>query len=615
MSMASRCNFLTRHPWAIMAIAMILSALVYFQGVGGPFLHDDFANIVLMPEVHATSWPDVPKAISVYPTRPLAMLSFSANHLACGLETACFKTVNLLIHLLTGLALFFFMRLLLNRFPDADPDRSARIASVVAALWLVHPINVSTTLYVVQRMTQLYMLFTLIAMAAWLALRTGYGNSFLQRIGLMLLLVLSAAAAAASKETTILLPTFILLIELATATGTTRRRLMFGLAAAAAVVVLTSPAWYPTVERILVGSYRIRDFSMAERLMTEARIVLFYASEIFWPDPSRMRLYLDDIPLSTSPLAPWTTLPAMLVLVSGAGYALWRLLTSPSPISLGILFFLLGHVPESSVYGLQMAYEHRNYLPMAGLLLAAVWALSALPDRRAAMLIPVFAMACIISLAIRTADWATEESFISNLQQEQPLSANANIGAGGYFITRYNQAADTPAQELYFDLAGYHFERAMLVAPHDVMAASRLLMMPIPPDQRSEVTAAITERAAKYTPHNMTISATEQMAVCIVSHPGCLVEPAAYVAYAEALLANPRLTARFRWRIQRAAAAVYVRALGNTQRGLELSRLAAASGDPSAVASLVKNLLTAGHPEDAQKILDEKALEVTRKPH
>ncbi|MFP5384019.1 MAG: hypothetical protein ACLGHG_08115 [Gammaproteobacteria bacterium] len=603
MIAASRWSVLTKNPRLFMVAAMVVGALLYLQAVGGPFLHDDFANIVLMPEVHATSWPDVPKAISVFPTRPLAMLSFSTNHLVCGLETSCFKTVNLLIHLLTGLALFFFLQLLLNQFPDAEPDRSTRIASIVAAIWIVHPLNVSTTLYVVQRMTQLYMLFTLVALAAWIALRARHGKSIAQRAGLMILLALASTAAATSKETSILLPAFILLIELATATGATRRRLMIGLAAAAAVLVLASPAWYPPVEKILIGSYRIRDFSMAERLMTEARVILFYVSEIFWPDADRMRLYLDDIPLSTSPISPWTTLPAMIALVSVASYSLWCLLAKPTPISLGILFFLLGHAPESSAYGLHIAYEHRNYLPMTGLLLASAWALPA-TSSRATAIVPVFAIACVISLAVRTADWASEESFISNIQQQQPLSANANIVAGGHFITRYNQAPDTVERELYFDLAVYHFERAMLVAPQDVMAASRLLMMPIPPDQRSAVTAAITERAARYTPHNMTISASEQMAVCIVSEPKCLVDPGAYVMYAEALLANPKLTARFRWRIQRAAAAVYVRALGNTQRGLELSRLAAASGDPAAITSLVKNLLAAGLPEEAEKILE-----------
>lgn len=609
MIMASRWNVLTRKPRLIMAGAMVLGALLYLQAVDGPFLHDDFANIVLMPEVHATKWPDVPKAISVFPTRPLAMLSFSTNHLACGLETSCFKTVNLLIHLLTGAALFFFLRLLLNRFPGAEPDRSTLVASIIAAIWIVHPLNVSTTLYVVQRMTQFYMLFTLLALTAWLALRAGHGNNALQRAGLMLLLVLASAAAAASKETSILLPAFILLIELATVTGNARRRLMMGLTGVAAAVVLTSPAWYPTVEKVLIGSYRIRDFSMAERLMTEARVILFYVSEIFWPDPGRMRLFLDDIPLSTSLLSPWTTLPAMIALVSVAGHSLWRLLTRPSPISLGILFFLLGHIPESSVYGLQIAYEHRNYLPMTGLLLAAAWALPAQPNSHTAAIVSVFATACVVSLAVRTASWASEESFIQTLQHEQPLSANANIVAGGHFINQYNRERDPNERELHLDLAAYHFERAMLVAPQDVMAASRLLMMPISPDQRSAVTAAITERAARYTPHNMTVSATEQIATCIVSAPGCLVDPGTYVMYAEALLANPRLSARFRWRIQRAAAAVYVRSLGNTERGLELSRLAAASGEPSAITSLVKNLLAAGLPEEA-----EKALETVQKP-
>jgi hypothetical protein len=71
------------------------------------------------------------------------------------------------IHLLTGLGVFLFTRLLvrtytLYRKPDLSEAAVEWLPVVVGGLWLVHPLNLTSVLYIVQRMTSLSVLFTVL---------------------------------------------------------------------------------------------------------------------------------------------------------------------------------------------------------------------------------------------------------------------------------------------------------------------------------------------------------------------------------------------------------------------------------------------------------------------
>ena len=92
------------------------------------------------------------------PDVPVSMLSFLLDAQDWPANPAPFKYTNILIHLLCGLA-FCWLSFLLSQLLQLSRAASAQIALFVMGIWLVHPLNVSTTLYVVQRMTQLMTLF------------------------------------------------------------------------------------------------------------------------------------------------------------------------------------------------------------------------------------------------------------------------------------------------------------------------------------------------------------------------------------------------------------------------------------------------------------------------
>jgi len=71
---------------------------------------------------------------------------------------------------------------------------------------------------------------------------------------------------------------------------------------------------------------------------------------------------IHDFDLSRTYTDPWTTLPAMLLIVVLMAYACISARKRPL-ISFSILFFFLNHFIEGSFLALEIVYEHRNYLP------------------------------------------------------------------------------------------------------------------------------------------------------------------------------------------------------------------------------------------------------------
>ncbi len=365
-----------------MAVALLLTAAAYWPGLHGEFEFDDYPNIVKVDALHVSqaslrAFRDA-ALVGNAGQRPLAYLSFALNHYFFGLDPFYFKFVNLVIHLANGVLLFLLGRILLAEMYIASA-LCAPLAAIAAAIWLLHPLNLTSVLYVVQRMTSLASLFMLAGMLCYAAgrqrmLTGGRGRALIAwgSCGFGLL-------ALATKEIAVLMPAYLLVMEVTAFRWRAARmadrkflQVFFALALvlpalAAGLYLLSGPGWF-------VEGYQDRGFTVVERLMTEARVLWFYLSLIVYPDIARMGLYHDDIAPSHGLLAPPTTLFSILGLIVLPALAVRSLRRMP-PLALAIGWFLAGHALESTILPLEIAHEHRNYLPDFGPILAVTWAL------------------------------------------------------------------------------------------------------------------------------------------------------------------------------------------------------------------------------------------------
>lgn len=367
-----------------LVIMVAATVLAYWPGLHGPFLFDDNSNITDNPALHFAGFTlqDLMRAAfssrSGLLFRPISMLSFAFNFYFFGSEVFSFKLTNVIIHLINALLILWLtQRLLVNcrrRFQFNWTDKQLRwTAVIVCAAWALHPLNLTSVLYVVQRMTSLAALFTLAGMLAYI-----YGRERSQsgRTGWPLVWVLTPFLGVIGlfcKEDAALLPLYLLVIEwlIFGFRGSEDRRarnvyvfyvcglILPGLLGLA---FLVTHGWF-------LALYAGRDFTLTERVLTESRVMLLYIKWIFFPDIRQLALYHDDLQLSTGLLSPITTLLSLFALIALIVIALWQRKSRPL-LSLGILWFFAGQMMESTVLPLLIAFEHRNYLPDYGLLLA-----------------------------------------------------------------------------------------------------------------------------------------------------------------------------------------------------------------------------------------------------
>lgn len=375
-------------------LLMLLLIVIYANSFHAPFQFDDFINIVDNPNVQPARFSAEEFAASFHGrnsersgfSRPVAYLTLAVNHSLGGLDPFGYHVVNFAIHALLALLLFFFTYRILclsELGKTRSRERLLSIALLSAVLWASHPIQVTAVTYIVQRMAALAGLFTLLAMFSYVEARTANGRL---SVGIYIAACLIfGALAVGSKENAAMLPVNLVLLEIfvvGVRGGKVRRRDGI-LAALAVLLVVAAGLWFIDIGGILAG-FENRPFTMGQRLLTEPRVFLFYISQLLYPVSERFTM-LHDVELSTGLLAPWTTLPAILIVAAlpVAGLLLrkkWPL------ISFSILFFWVNHLIEGTVIPLEIIFEHRNYLPSMFFFLPAamgfVWLLEKYPLRR-----------------------------------------------------------------------------------------------------------------------------------------------------------------------------------------------------------------------------------------
>src|SRR5690554_324798 len=363
-------------PSLLLLLITLLTVAVYWPGLAGGFLFDDYSNLDDMGNYGGVlDWESFRAFVfsgwSGPSGRPIALASFLLDDNTWPSHAPWFKQTNLLIHLLCGLLLCWATLLLVRNLNTVSEHQAQWIAVLACGLWLLHPYMVSTTLYVVQRMAQLATLFCLAGIVVYL-----YGRLQLatqpRRAYILMSLALSMGTLLAtfSKENGALLPLLVLAIEFCLPKqgkpAWQWRALFLWLPSLAVAVLLARYIDFSD------NPWPNRNFNQIERLLTEARIVCEYLLHLFVPRIEGNGLYQDGYVISKGLFEPVSTFFAIAFLVALLVAAFVVRKRTPL-ISLGILFFFAAHLMESTVVGLELYFEHRNYLAALFLFLPLVY--------------------------------------------------------------------------------------------------------------------------------------------------------------------------------------------------------------------------------------------------
>jgi hypothetical protein len=459
-----------QRPWLIVALCL----LPFLPGIVGPFMLDDRVNLqpVLAALQDGSWWTAIVGNTSGFLGRPLAMASFAANSALFGEFPLSFKLANILIHGLNGLLVYALARRLYPHLSNASASAQAsNVAMATAAIWLLHPLQVSSVLYVVQRMTLLAttgMLLALLVAARYLC-----GSDFSRGHSVRTLIVVAACSGIAllSKEIAILVPVLIGLLAVFIATpedqdGCRNRRLFVSLAAwlPMAIYACLLLGYWDNI----VGGYERRDFTLGQRLATEPVVLLDYLRSILWPDIRHMGLYLDDQPIHHFGDPASLAATGFWLLAGVMGFAGRRRFPLPA---FAVLWFLACHLLESSVIGLELAFEHRNYLALFGISLLFADLLRRLCLSRERLLPWAAGVVCLllaVCTGLRAGEWADEGRFLALESQRHPHSFKALDNLGEYYFRHGDKRGMARATTLLADRFPENFfaqsQRIILIA-------------------------------------------------------------------------------------------------------------------------------------------------------
>ncbi len=356
-----------RNFFYILALVTV-TFLLYSNTFDSPIMFDDWAHIEGNPHIRITTldWHSLKKAAFDSPlhTRPVANVSLALNYYFHQYALPGYHLVNIIIHIITGIILYFLLKTTLNlpsqRFQF---DSSDWLPFVATLIWLVHPLQIQSITYIVQRMNSLAAMFSILALLSYVKARLAETRGW--KIFLFGSAVGAGILALGSKEVAATLPFFVLLYEwffLQDLDGTWLKKRLLPIAGVGLVLVFVAILYLGAhpIDAI-TASYGIRDFTMYQRVLTEFRVVLFYISLLFFPYPGRLNLD-HDFMVSSSLASPPTTIVSIVILISL--FVLAVLLSRKQRLlSFCILWFLGNLVIESSVIGLEIIFEHRTYLP------------------------------------------------------------------------------------------------------------------------------------------------------------------------------------------------------------------------------------------------------------
>lgn len=366
-----RWSFPGGREYAFAFIALFVFLLIiYSNSFQGAFQFDDIPNIVENRNIRIETleWSDIKNTFYGIEgeriDRPLAFFSFAINYYFDKLNVFGYHIVNFLIHYLSSIFLFLFIYNTLNlpKVRERYGPASYSIALLATFFWATSPVQVTAVTYIVQRMASMAGLFYIMALYFYLKGRTASKHSnCLIFFGLC---TISGTLSLATKENAIMLPISIWMYDLLLIQGVIRENLIKNLKVVVPVILIITAVslWYVDILSIFNDvTYKNRPFTLAQRLLTEPRVIIFYISILLYPISSRLTL-LHDIDISTSLMTPWSTVPVIVLIILLVAFAIYISRKRPL-IAFSILFFFLNHTIESSFIPLELIYEHRNYIP------------------------------------------------------------------------------------------------------------------------------------------------------------------------------------------------------------------------------------------------------------
>lgn len=465
---------MTRRSWSGFAVLIAMLALAAaWSSLANGFAYDD-VYILQKAGRHtmdgwwrdfaATYWP---RAMGGDGYRPLTVIAFRAQWLAGDGTPPLFHLVNVVLHVLTAVAVFAFATALL---PLAA-------AVVAAALYAVHPIHVEAVANVVGQSELIVALLVTLAVTRYVRSRNQgtLGWPGWLAIGALYLV------ACFFKEHAIVLPALLLVAEVTVVADRAPMRQRLARARAPALALGALALAYLFIRsRVVLGGgagfvpflpFQVVKFEPVDRVLTAVGVVPDWLRLLLWPARLSAQYSPQYVEIAQGPSI--AQLPGLLLLLGllGLTIACWR----RSPVtSFGIAWAVITLLPSSNFLvpaGFIIA-ERTLLLPSVGAVVAVAsaipWLYARVEHSGAAQLASAVGIVALVAVGLmhsnaRNRVWRDNETLFTQSVLDAPTSYRAHHMLGQLYFQRGDRANGER-----------HLRRALELFPHDPVVAYSL---------------------------------------------------------------------------------------------------------------------------------------------
>ena len=347
-------------PWLLAAAILLVTLLAYQPAWHAGFIWDDDDHLTANPAMTAPHglrmiWSSL--TISRY--YPLTLTTFWAERQLWGLNPMLFHLVNVLLHGINGILVYFVLRRL--RIPAAW---------LAAMLWAIHPVNVESVAWITEMKNTQSGVFFFCALLCYLRFEAHEKRHWYA------LALLCGAAALLSKPSTVVLP-LVLLLCAWWERGAWRRSdflraaPFFGLSLGMSALTIVEQR-----RNVLGAGSHEWSLGMTERLVIAGKAIWFYALKLLWP----MKLTFVYPRWEVAADSFWSWLPLAGVVV--VGIILYRRRREPwaRAGAFGLGYFVVALLPVLGFFDVfyfrySFVADHFQYLASLGViaLVASLW--------------------------------------------------------------------------------------------------------------------------------------------------------------------------------------------------------------------------------------------------
>ncbi|MBF0479410.1 MAG: tetratricopeptide repeat protein [Candidatus Omnitrophica bacterium] len=440
-------------------LLVIVGVLIYSNSLHSDFVFDDKIFVAGNPNLHKLTdfkalWHSQPGS-----SRIVAVISFALNYHFTKLNVVGFHATNLVFHLINGFLVWWLICLLFetpvlkrHRFYES---RNV-IAWICALLFVVHPLQTQAVAYITQRFASLATLFYVLGMCWYLVGRlSGRKRFYVLACG-------STALSMLTKEMAMTFPLMVIMTEwvLFEHQRVEWRKMLFGGAALLGLGMIV-----PAVMRFNIfaalfdpkpGNSHLWDTVMFEPfVMTQLKVWVVLLAKLFVPIHQNLDY---DFPLVNNfwQMDIWGS---AVILIALLVFAVKYRQKSPL-VSYGIFWFFVAMSVEM-IPRMYVIFEHKMYLPMAGLSMALVglsWEWIKNNKARGIVLAGVIILFGVLSYH-RNFVWKDEVSLWGDVVKHSPNKPTANYNLGCAY-----------QEKGMLDKALYYFNRTAALSRYEYSA-------------------------------------------------------------------------------------------------------------------------------------------------